>query len=261
MTPKTRGQARADGGIIDVSVAGNTLSATLTGTTAANAFLTSTGSASQSFHLVQEFELACSDLSVKAADLTLDSALVGYIRSRHKAGASMVKACAEVSPLTENVVAPAMLISHPAQAVEGNDGRLCNQHLPPVKVAGLPMGRYVMVADFIITAEGGGVCDGHGVADFSPTTALPADWVRLRDPFQGVDKKNFGFTLSLAADPADSGQPAAAKPVASGVVRTSATLPSAASTGRNASLLGDNRALNAASLPPKNRPMFFPVKK
>ena len=28
---------------------------------------------------------------------------------------------------------------------------------------------------------------------------LPADWVRTRDPFQGVDKKDFGFSVNLSA--------------------------------------------------------------
>ena len=85
VTPSHSGQARADGGAIDVVAASGTLSAVLTGTVAANAHLGCTGSACETFHLVQEFEITCSDSNVKIVSLTLDSSLVGFMRSRHKA--------------------------------------------------------------------------------------------------------------------------------------------------------------------------------
>ena len=44
----------------------------------------------------------------------------------------------------------------------------------------------------------------HANADFSPSGSLPADWVRTRDPFQGVDKKDFGFSLTLTVAADDS---------------------------------------------------------
>ena len=73
VTPSHSGQARADGGAIDVVAGSGTLSATLTGTVAANAHLGCTGSACETFHLVQEFEITCSDPNVKTVSLTLDS--------------------------------------------------------------------------------------------------------------------------------------------------------------------------------------------
>jgi hypothetical protein len=82
-------------------------------------------------------------------------------------------------------------------AVKGRDGRLCNQHLPTLEVSGLPLGRYVLTAEFVLETEASGIADAHAHADFSPSGSLPADWVRARDPFQGVDKKNFGFSLTL----------------------------------------------------------------
>ena len=30
---------------------------------------------------------------------------------------------------------------------------------------------------------------------------MPADFVRMRDPFQNADKKNFGFSITLTATP------------------------------------------------------------
>jgi hypothetical protein len=210
VTPSQSCQARADGGAIDVVAASGRLSTTLTGTVAANAHLCSTGTACEMFHLVQEFEITCSDSSVRSVSLTLESSLVGFLRSRHKAGAQMKVATAIVSPV--NSVGRVLSVDHPFQVVEGADGRLCNQHLAPVTLPTMPLGRYVLTADFIIDSSASGLCDGHSVADFSPSTALPADWVRARDPFQGVDKKNFGYSLVLTAAADDS---ALARPGAS----------------------------------------------
>ena len=99
VTPATRGQARGEGGIIEVQSSGtNAIGALLSGTAAANAYLGCPGSASETFHLVQEFELTCSDPAVSRAELTLDIALVGFVRSKHKAGAAVVLASAKVCP-------------------------------------------------------------------------------------------------------------------------------------------------------------------
>jgi hypothetical protein len=136
---------------------------------------------------------------VKTVTLTLDSALVGYVRSRYKAAAHMRVASAVVRPV--NWDNSPVSLAHPIQAVEGKEAHLCNQHLPPLSIPSMPVGRYVLQADFFIDAVAGGLCDGHAVADFARDTTLPADWVRTRDPFQGVDRKSFGFTLNLAATP------------------------------------------------------------
>jgi hypothetical protein len=200
-TPTHRGQARAEGGSIDVTnPSPNALSLVLTGTVAANAYLGYPAESTETFRVVQEFEITCSDPSVNRVTLTLDSSLVGFLRSRHKANGAMKLAAAKVCPVGWD--SSPLVVSHPSQAVDGQDGRLCNQHLPPVVAQGLPLGRYVLTADFVLTADAVGILDGHSAVDFSPSTALPTEWVRTRDPFQGVDKKNFGFSIALtASDP------------------------------------------------------------
>ena len=65
----------------------------------------------------------------------------------------------------------------------------------------MPVGRYTLTATFVLDTRASGVCDSHAVADFSPDTALPPEWVRTRDPFQGVSKKSFGFTATVTAAP------------------------------------------------------------
>ena len=203
VTPSHRGQARTEGGQIDItSPSSNTLAAVLGGAVAANAYLGCPGSASARFRLVQEFTITCSNKNIKTVKMSLDSVLAGFVRSKHRAGTGVRLASARVCPVGSTE--PVMVITHPPLAVEGNDGRLCNQHLPTLEVSGLPLGLYALTAEFVLEAEAFGIADAHAHADFSPSGSLPSDWVRTRDPFQGVDKKNFGFslTLTVAADEA-----------------------------------------------------------
>jgi hypothetical protein len=221
-TPMTSRQARAEGGTTDVTApSSNVLAMAMSGSVAANAFLGHTSTAAETFHLEQEFEIECSDSATSFVRLTLESALVGLVRSKYKAGAGVKVAAAKVfvagSPETPLVVV------HPTSCVEGDNARLCNQHLPLVRFDKMPLGKYVLVADFVITCDAGGLADGHSAADFSPSTSLPADWVRTRDPFQGVDKKDFGFKVVLTADPPEVKKPGAmaAKTGDATVARTS----------------------------------------
>ena len=198
VTPCTSNRARADGGIIDVAQpAPNALAVTMTGTPAADSYLGCTSTASQSFQLVQEFEVKCSDPMARSVVLTLDSSLVGYVRSMRNAGACMRLASASVTPASWD--SSPLTLSYPPMCVAGTQGRLCNEHLPPLEGPPMPLGRYILVAHFVLDATASGICNAHAAADYSPDTALPADWVRTRDPFQGVAKKSFGFALTLTA--------------------------------------------------------------
>ena len=63
----------------------------------------------------------------------------------------------------------------------------------------MPVGRYTLTATLALDTSASGVYDSHAVADFSPDTALPPEWVRTRDPFQGVSKKSFVFMATVTA--------------------------------------------------------------
>jgi hypothetical protein len=241
-TPMISRQARAEGGTTDVTTPSpNILSMAMSGSVAANAFLCHTSAATETFHLEQEFEVECSDSATEFVRLTLDSSLVGFVRSKHKAGACVKMASAKVclpgAPDTP------LIVVHPPLCVEGDNGRLCNQHLPLIRVDRMPLGKYILVADFVLTCDAGGLTDGHSAADFSPSSSLPSDWVRTRDPFQGVDKKDFGFKLTLTADPPESKKMAAtsAKSQDARLARTSAATASVASTAARPALTGLDR--------------------
>ncbi len=206
MTPHTKKLARVDGGFIDVTVpTPQGVIVTMTGTAAASSYLGCTGVASADFELAQEFEITCSDPNVHTVALTLDSALVGFVRSKGHAGAAV--RVAEVSVTPEGWDGTPLTLWYPPFGVTGKDGRLCNQHLPQIQDVPMPIGRYVISARFALDTQAKGVCDDHSVADFSPDTALPADWVRSRDPFQGVSKKSFGFMFALSASAPSASAP------------------------------------------------------
>ncbi len=246
VTPQTVHQARADGGIVDVQLtAPNVLAANLTGTVAANAFLGCAGEVTQTFHLEQEFTVEGAGTGVREVTLTIESTLVGLVRARHKGSASARLASARVCPL--GAPDSPLVVVHPCFAVGANGARLCNQRLAPIKVPAMPTGAYIFTADFVLAADAGGLADGHSAADFSPSTVLPADWVRARDPFQGVDKKDFGFHVTLTADPVAAGlQATAARTSPSPVVQTSATISGSAA---NHSIVKRAVLLGPVSLP------------
>lgn len=198
VTPHSQKLARAEGGFIDVVAPSPiTVSMTMTGTVAANSYLCCTGTASETFQLIQDFEITCSNPDVRTVALTLDTSLIGFVRSKGRAGACVRRAEVSVTPAYQP--GSSMAIAYPPLSVEGTGGQLCNQHLPPLEAPGMPVGRYSLVATFVLDTRASGVCDSHAVADFSPDTSLPPDWVRTRDPFQGVSKKSFGFTASITA--------------------------------------------------------------
>ncbi|MGC8643875.1 MAG: hypothetical protein ACP5XB_28775 [Isosphaeraceae bacterium] len=196
VTPSARRQARADGGLIDVvTPASGGLTVTMTGTTAANSYLCCTGRAAESFQLVQDFEITSSDPRIRSVVLTLSTTLVGFVRSKGQAGAAVRSASVHVFPA--NGAASPLAQSYPCFSVSGTRGRLCNLQSSPIEGPPMALGRYTFVAELVLESQASGVCDAHAVADFSPDTVLPADWVRTRDPFQTVSKKPFGFTITL----------------------------------------------------------------
>ena len=225
ISPVTKHFARADGATIDVNLpAPNVLQANLGGSVAANAYLGHTGVASEVFHLVQEFEITCSDPSVKVVSLTLESTLMGFVRSKFHGSAHLHVANALVTP--QSYSASPLSVAYPPMSVAGTDGELCNQKLEALTVDALPLGKYVLTADLAIEAQAGGLCDAHAAADFTSGGALPAEFVRLRDPFQNADKKNFGFSIILTAAPA--GGESTARSSNNGQSTRTASIPRAA---------------------------------
>src|SRR6185437_15317941 len=70
----------------------------------------------------------------------------------------------------------------------------------PVKTPPMPLGRYVLQADFVIETTAAGLLDAHSTAIFIPESEDLDAWEREHDPFKGDAHDDFGFALTLKAD-------------------------------------------------------------
>jgi hypothetical protein len=209
IAPYTCGDAKTEEGKIEVTPDKNTLTVTLTGGVGANVFIGVHSEAMQSFRLLQEFEVSCSDSSVHEMVLTLDSKLVGFVRSKHKASACVRLASLTVTPVGTS--SPILSVSHPLPCVGGACG-ICDppvgsqstDPLPAIRSQSVPVGRYLIDANFILTATAEGFLDAHSTAIFSPEPTELDPWEREHDPFAGEKKDGYGFTSVITASTVDA---------------------------------------------------------
>jgi hypothetical protein len=209
ISPYTHGDAKTEEGKIDVVPEKNTLTVTLTGGVGANVFLGVHSEAMQSFRLLQEFEVTCSDSSVHEMILTLDSKLLGFVRAKHKASACVRLASLTITPVGTS--SPILSVSHPLPCV-GGAGGICappvgsqsTDPLPAVRSQPLPLGTYLIDANFILTATAEGFLDAHSTAIFSPEPTELDPWEREHDPFAGEKKDGYGFTSVITASTVDA---------------------------------------------------------
>jgi hypothetical protein len=206
ITPYTQHDAKVEEGKIDVATDKNTLTVTLTGGAGANVFLGAHSEAMQSFRLIQEFDVTSTDPKNSQVILSLDSKLVGFVRSKHKASACVHIASITVtpagwatSPLAASLPRPCVGPNpHPLGAANGS---MVKDPLPTITSEPLPLGRYVIDASFVVTADANGLLDGHSTAIFSPEPKELDPWEREHDPYNGEDKAGYGFTSVITATP------------------------------------------------------------
>lgn len=211
ITPATHGDAKGDGKV-DVETGDNQVKAVLGAAAGANVFIGVESTATTTVHLVQEFEITCSDSSINQVYLTLESNLLGFVRSKHKASAAVRLASATIAPV--GWATTPLAVSYPGLGVGGPNG--CNggpkgykyeTPLEPVKAPPMPLGRYVLNATFVVGASASGLLDAHSTAIFMTESEDLDAWEREHDPFKGDAHDDFGFTLTLKAD-APPGYPA-----------------------------------------------------
>jgi hypothetical protein len=179
---------------------------TMTGAVAAHCWVGCHSIGVQRFQLVQEFEMASPDPEATSAELTLESSLKGYLRGRHKGTGCLQRADAAVYAAGRPT--PLRVAFAPA-CVAGPGARKYEKEVE-LPAAELPLGRYVLVMTFTIQADADGITNGHGVADFSDDP-LPSEWQQVKDPFKDVDRKDFGFSVTLTASSAEDDDEDAAK--------------------------------------------------
>ncbi len=180
----------------DFKTKDNTLTMLISGVAAAHCFL---GTHSASVHLVQvcqEFDVKPADERVTQVVVVLESTLKGYVRSRHNGAACLRLASATISPVHGG--GPPLCVSYAAACASGPGCAYEVKQERKLPEQTLPVGRYLLTANFQIDAEADGFLNGHGVANFSPD-ALADAWKQENDPFKDTDPKDFGFNLTLTA--------------------------------------------------------------
>jgi len=186
----------AEGGKVEVKAESGTLSLTMTAAAAAHCWVGCHSVGGQRLYVTQPFEITSTAQGNTAAVVTLESTLKGVLRGRHKGSGCLHLAGAAVYAQS-GAPTPLSLAYPPASAPSGCAFKYEREaKLPPIT---LPLGKYVLVADFLVQAEADGFANGHGVADFS-SDDLPDAWKQEKDPFKDVDRKEFGFVVTLTAE-------------------------------------------------------------
>jgi hypothetical protein len=209
VTPGRHADALTHEGKIDIqSPSPNALEVRMTGAVAAHAFLGFRSMGIQTYQLVQEFDLTSEGGTLTEANLALSVALKGYLRSQCKGAAGLRLAGATVAPAGGG--RPLLELRVPPACVAGARGEFTFDQPPSTPAsATVPAGRYVLVVDLVLEASAGGLVNARGVADFSPAD-LPDTWKQDHDPFKDMERKDFGFVVSLKATALTGKAPAVA---------------------------------------------------
>jgi hypothetical protein len=214
VAPYKHGSAAHEEGKIDLTTEPNTLKLVMTGGVGANVFFGAQSTAVQSFSVYQEFEIASSDPAVTQVVLAMDTGLVGFVRGKHKASACVQAASVTIAPVGWSTT-PLAVCHAPLCVTQpcGGDhckpfGMMNKDPLPTITSPPMPLGRYVIQANFVIQADAGGLLDAHSTAIFSSEPTVLDPWEREHDLFTKEDKAGYGFTTILTASPVD-GKPVA----------------------------------------------------
>ena len=185
-----------EGAKTDVKAEGNVLTMAITGVAGAHTFVGLCSASAHEITLTQEFDITSTDPRVGQVSVAVEGTLQGYLRSRHKGSACLKLASATIAPASGGYT-PFSLAFSPS-CVAGCDGKALVSQSTKLPDQVLPVGRYVLTANFTIEAGAEGLLNGHGVANFSPDD-LPTGWAQENDPFKDEDVKAFGFGLTVTA--------------------------------------------------------------
>ena len=177
----------------------------LTGAAGANVFLGAESTATLSVTVVQEFEVSCSDPKINQVVMTLESNLLGFIRAKHKASACVRLASATLVPAgwsstPYSVCYPASCVGGPHDCCSGPWGYKYETPQSPVPVPPMPLGRYVLQANFIISASASGCSCATRRRSSSPRAKRRRLGAAEHDPFKGDKHDDFGFAVTVKAD-------------------------------------------------------------
>jgi hypothetical protein len=194
VNPCRSGCTHTGGGNIDVQQPSpDTLVVTMTGVAVAYGSPACGASASQVFDLLQQFEVSFDKPTVKAAKLTVEGRLIGFLRS-HKVGSADVSASATVSGGS----GPGLAMSMPSHSVSGCESLSINDKEVPAGVV-VAAGKYNLSQSFKVSSSMPKAvlpCKAPS-AEFAPDPALDPLWISSKEPFKGAKKADLGFQVII----------------------------------------------------------------
>jgi hypothetical protein len=201
VTPQRSGCTHTGGGNIDVAQPSpDTLVVTMTGVAVATGAPCLPASATMSFDLNQAFEVSFDKPSVKAAKLTMEARVIGFLRSHGKAGSAEEMGGAELLR-GDNVM---LNMTVPAHAVSGGQNLAINDHEGPCSLT-IAAAKYCLHQTFQVGAAAPKcLCPVKAPsAEFAPDPALDPLWISHKEPFHGAAKKDLGFQVIIKVAPQD----------------------------------------------------------
>jgi hypothetical protein len=198
VTPCRSGCTHTGGGNIDVQQpAPDTIVITMSGVAVAYGGPTGAASASQVFELLQQFEVSFDKPTVKAAKVTVEGRLIGFLRSQ-KLGTADVSAGAVFSGGT----GPGLVLTMPSHAVSGCESASINDKEAPNGVV-VAAGKFTFNQSFRVSAtmpRSVLPCKAPS-AEFAPDPALDPLWISPKEPFKGAKKADLGFQVTVKVAP------------------------------------------------------------
>lgn len=209
--PARKGVSFANGGIIDVAQPNpTTIVVTMTGLCATNADLVCTSIANYHFELTQGFAVAINDKKIKAAKLTLESRVIGILRTNHHHYVCWNHHCptADTEPALAAIStcdgAPVASLSLPPRSAGCCQDLSVYNHEGPICVP-VFCGKYTLHETWGFgTTHPCFWCRGAS-AEFAPQPQYyvsAADyWFQEWLPFNGTATKDFGYQVIIKVTP------------------------------------------------------------
>jgi hypothetical protein len=207
VVPVRTGCTHTGGGNIDVQQPSpDTLVVTMSGVAVAYGSPFGGASAAQVFDLCQQFEVSFDKPTVKAAKLTIEGRVIGFLRAE-KLGTADECASATLAGPTGGLLALQM----PNHSVCGGETLGVNDKEGPVGVVIPAAGKFSLTQSFRVSASMPKTllhCKAPS-AEFAPDPALDPLWISYKEPFKGASKKDLGFQVIVKVAPEDVPPPPA----------------------------------------------------
>ncbi len=203
VTPCRDGFTHTGAGNIDVAQPSpDTIVVTMSGVAVAGGHPFKPSTANLNFDLNQDLQVTSSQPG--PVKLTLEGRVIGALRSHRHSGGSAQEGPGQVSLMcgTTEVIG----LATPGHAVKCGENLSVNCRTAPITLLATP-GRVILHQTWSVSASHPQAlfpCKAAST-EFAPDPALDPLWISYWEPFHGVNKKDFGFQVTLRVSPTDAG--------------------------------------------------------